>query len=535
MQATSAFSFITVGLSAVLVLLTSLAPAGLRAAEERNILEDPPELSDYADLYVQHCAVCHGQRLEGAAQGVPLNGERLKHGDSVAEVSSSIANGFPDRGMPAWSETLNAQQIKTIALYITESRLNLDYGDFKHDAEFTLPAGVIETERHGFTLETVVDGLDPLPFSIAPLPDGSILLTEKKLGLSIISPQGKQSEYITGTPRTFDDTYVLAVKQEWGNGWMLEVAPHPDYAENGWIYLEYGERCEDCNEMSRAMQRPVSMNKLIRGRIRDGAWVDEEVIWQSDIEFYGPVTDLAGGGRIAFDHDGHVFISVGMKGFDNHTGVQDLRTPWGKTHRVNDDGSIPLDNPFIETQGAMKSIWTYGHRSPQGLEFRHEAGELWGTEHGPRGGDEINLLLPGKNYGWPLYSLGMNYDGTPVNYGKKLGIEFDLKEIQQPVVDLSPSPAVSSFIFYDGDAFPNWRGDMIVGSLKAQALYRVHLEGSKATHRETLIKSLARIRDIEIAPNGNILLLLENNHGGMIVAMKPTGASLAAGVAGIEP
>ena len=214
--------------------------------------------------------------------------------------------------------------------------------------------------------------------------------------MSIISPKGEQSPYITGTPRTFADTYIISVEQEWGNGWMMETELHPDYEENGWVYLQFGDRCEDCNELAREFDKPVSMNKLVRGRIKDGAWVDEEVIWQSDVQYYGPITDLAGGGRIAFDGMGHVFISVGMKGFDNFTGLQDLRTPWGKIHRINDDGSIPLDNPFLEHEGAMHSIWTYGHRSPQGLEFRPATTELWGTEHGPRGGDEINLLLPGK-------------------------------------------------------------------------------------------------------------------------------------------
>jgi len=507
----------------VAAMLVSAYPL---SAQEDNLFEDPPELSDYASMYLQHCAVCHGEQLEGAAQGVPLLGE-LKHGDSVGEISNSIATGFAAKGMPPWSETLSDLDIKNIALYVAETRLNLDYGDFQYNARFTIPDEVIETELHAFSFETIIDGLDPLPFSIAPMPDGSILLVEKKYGMSIVSPEGEQSEYIKGTPPTFADTYILAAEQEWGNGWMLEAALHPDYEENGWIYLQYGERCEDCNEMSRVMQRPVSMNKLIRGRIKDGNWVDEEVIWQSDIEFYGPSPDLAGGGRIAFDEAGHVFISVGMKGFDNHTGVQDLGTPWGKTHRVHDDGRIPIDNPFIETEGAIKSIWTYGHRSPQGLEYRKAAGELWGTEHGPRGGDEVNLLLPGKNYGWPLYSLGLNYDGTPVDYGKKLGIEYDLKEIQQPVVDLSPSPAVSSFVFYEGSAFPRWQGDLLIGSLKAQSLYRVRLEGTKAVHKETLISGLARIRDVEVGTQDQVFLLLENNNGGMIVAMRPVSKALA--------
>ncbi len=501
-----------------------------RAAEDTStdFLEEELDTSFYANSYQDNCAVCHGENLEGAPQGTPLIGVALKHGDSVDEIIASISKGFPQQGMPAWSETMTDQDLRNLALFVTEKIQNLNYGDFKYNAELVIPEGVIETELHGFTIETVIDGLDPLPFSITPLPDGSMILVEKKLGMSIISPDGQKSAFITGTPRTFADTYIISVEQEWGNGWMMETELHPNHAENGWVYLQYGERCENCNALSREADRPVSMNKLIRGRIKEGAWVDEEVIWQSDIEFYGPITDLAGGGRITFDDQGHVFISVGMKGFDNHTGVQDLRTPWGKIHRVHDDGSIPLDNPFLEHEGAMHSIWSYGHRSPQGLEYRRSAGELWGTEHGPRGGDEINLLLPGRNYGWPLTSKGMNYDGSPVAYGKKLGIEFDMDDIEQPVVDLSPSPAVSSFIFYGGGAFPGWQGDILVGSLKAQSLYRVRLEGNKAVHKEAIISDLARIRDIEVGSDDLVYLLLENNHGGAIVRLRPVQASRVA-------
>jgi glucose/arabinose dehydrogenase len=301
----------------------------------------------------------------------------------------------------------------------------------------------------------------------------------------------------------------------------LDVALHPDYAENGWIYLQFGDRCEDCNEISRKTKGSVSMNKLIRGHIKAGQWVDEQVIWATDIENYGSVPDIAAGGRIAFDDEGHVFISVGVKGIDNHTGIQDLHRPWGKIHRVYDDGQVPLDNPFMAVEGAVKSIWTYGHRSPQGLEFNPTTGDVWSTEMGPRGGDELNRLVAGKNYGWPLYSTGLNYDGSPVAYGKKLNIEFDLADIVQPVVDLSPSPAVSSFIFYEGYAFPGWQGDLIVGSLKARTLYRMHLEDDKVTHTEVLIDGLSRFRDIETGPNGELYVLMEHNSGGQILELVP--------------
>jgi len=159
--------------------------------------------------------------------------------------------------------------------------------------------------------------------------------------------------------------------------------------------------------------------------------------------------------------------------------------------------------------------------TPQGLEFDLANGELWGTEHGPRGGDEVNRLLPGRNYGWPLYSLGMDYDGTPVEYGKDLGIAFELSDIEQPVVDLTPSPAVSSFIISNSTQFPEWEGDFLVGSLKARSLLRIDIENNRLVRREILIAGLGRIRDIEQGPDGDIYLLLEHSAGGQIVRLVP--------------
>jgi glucose/arabinose dehydrogenase len=307
----------------------------------------------------------------------------------------------------------------------------------------------------------------------------------------------------------------------YGQGYLLDVAPHPDFAENGWIYLSYTDRCSDCNGASRTSGRPVSMLALVRGRLDNGAWVDEETIWKTDVERYTAMPDMAAGGRIAFDGDGHVLLTVGIKGGSEIAGVQDLSQPYGKIHRLNDDGSVPDDNPFVGRGDALASIWTYGHRSPQGLEFDRRTGRLWSTEMGQRGGDEVNLLQRGGNYGWPLVSKGMQYDGRPVEFASELGIVFEPEDIEQPVVDLTPAPAVSSFIVYDGAAFPEWRGNLIVGTLKATELYRMVVDGMRVTHTETLIGGLGRIRDIEADAVGRVYLLLEHAAGGRIVRLVP--------------
>jgi glucose/arabinose dehydrogenase len=313
---------------------------------------------------------------------------------------------------------------------------------------------------------------------------------------------------------------VPGIRLVYGQGYLMDVVPHPDYARNGWIYLHYSERCNDCNKAAREAQRPVSMNKVVRGRIRNGEWVDQQVIWSTDIEHYTAMPDMAAGGRLAFDGNGHLFFGIGIKGGSETAGVQDLSLPYGKIHRIKDDGSIPQDNPFVGRKGALPSIWSYGHRSPGGLEFDRAAGVLWETEMGPRGGDEVNLLRAGRNYGWPLYSKGLNYDGSPVEHGREPG-RFNLQDIEQPLVDLTPAPAVGSLVVYSGAAFPQWQGNLIVGTLKATELYRMEVSGGRITRRETLLSGMGRIRDVALDAGGRVYLLLEQASGSRIVRLVP--------------
>ena len=480
-----------------------------------GLLEQSREDPLLTGLFKDKCAVCHGENLQGAGIGPALVGNALKYGDTIENITQSIKNGYPNAGMPAWYSILSVNEIRNMSLYISEWRqmteanlLSLD----KNPAE--LPKGIIKTEQHDFRIEKVIGGLQNRLYSIAPLPDGRILLSEKKRGLSIISKDGVQSNLIHGLPPIYDD-----VVGDEGIGWMFDIAIHPDYKKNGWVYIQYGDRCSDCNKLSRESGQPVSMNKVIRGRIKNGAWVDEQVLWSADIETYSSTSDKTAGGRISFDHQTHVFFSIGMKGPGFYPGVQNLSLPYGKIFRLYDDGRIPKDNPFYNYPDALKGIWTYGHRSPQGLEFNPVTEELWGTEQGPRGGDEINLLLPGGNFGWPLYSKGVHYDGTPVDQGKVLGISWTLDEIEQPVVDLTPSPAISSFIFYQGKDFPEWKNSIITGTLKTQELYRFVINNNKAVHKEVLFKGYGRVRDIEVGFDGALYVALENGPQGQIVRL----------------
>ncbi len=470
----------------------------------------------YAPAYAANCAVCHGENLEGLALGPALVGRDLVHGSTVSEITESIAVGFPASGMPGWSDTLDEAAIQGLSIMIAEARSDYDMSEFNVATPLVVPDETIRSERHDFRVETVASGLHALPYSIAPLPDGRILVTEKTQGLRIVSKEGELSPLVHGTPPAHSGGVRLPPQYlVQATGWMMDVAIHPEYEQNGWVYLHFGDRCSDCS---------TSMNKLIRGRIVDGRWTDQETIWEAHPDTYSGGSDMGRGGRISFDRSGHVFLSVGIKGNSNYLGIQDLSLPHGKIHRVHDDGRIPEDNPFVDVADALPSTWTYGHRSPQGLEFDTTTGRLWSTEMGPRGGDELNLLLPGRNYGWPLTSKGLDYDGTPVEYGEQLGIELDLSTIEQPVLDMTPSPAISSFAIYRGESFPEWEHDVIAGTLKATELYRWKLDGDRVVHRETLLSGIGRIRDVEVGSDGAVYLLLEHDKGGRIVKLVPVTA-----------
>ena len=497
---------------------------GLSLAEQSIAQQEAEAYSGVTEsrlMFQENCAVCHGESLEGTGQGSPLRGS-LVHGESIEAIVTSITNGYEVQGMPSWRDICSPTEIRGLAMYLMETRNNVGYVTSNYDTDFTLPDEVFETSLHDFSLEIIAEDLDPLPFSIEPMPNGDILVTEKTKGVRIIRQDGERSDLIQGTPTAFDDIYRLEsrIDIERGMGWLFDIKLHPNYVENGWIYLYHSHRCTDCNEASRREERPVSMNRLVRGRLDGINWIDQEVIWRAPIEDYFFAGDVGAGGRITFDNRGHVYFSIGMKCGGQGGGIQNLATPCGKIHRVNDDGSIPEDNPYFGVENVYESIYTYGHRSPQGLEYDHSNGELWGSEHGPRGGDEINRLLPAENYGWPLYSTGLHYDGSRVN-GLDLGIAFELSDITQPVVDMTPSPAVSSFIISQSEKFPNWKGDFIVGSLKSRSLFRIDIENNRFVETETLFEGIGRIRDVEMGLDGTIYLLFEHGEGGKIVSLVP--------------
>lgn len=507
----------------LLFLLTSyLLISGSAFAKENPAGKDEPRGYGLQDInekvYAENCAACHADNFAGGPLGVSLLQAPLKHGNELEEIIASITNGYPDKGMPAWKDTQSASQIIRLAMLILERQAGFTYDSVDPLGEpLVMPKEVQSSELHSFRLTTVAADLQH-PYSIAPLPDGRILYTEKSVGLSILSANSQQKILIKGTPRVYD-TNTLRGGALIGSGWIQEVALHPKYTKNGWIYLSFGDRCSDCNEASESSGKPVSMTTLVRGRIKDDRWIDEQTIWRADTEFYQPGHNQALGARIAFDKKGHVFLSIG--GLSGEKGIQNLATPVGKIHRFLYDGRIPADNPYVNKSGAIPSIWSYGHRNPQGLAFDKKSHTLWSTEHGPRGGDELNFIEAGNNYGWPLVSYGMWYDGNPINFAEQLGLEFDPKDLTYPIRQWTPSPGISSIVFYDGKQFPQWKHNLFVSTLRKQQLLRLEIENGKVVHEEVLLDKMDRFRDIEVGADGNLYLLIEQFYGSHIVKLSP--------------
>lgn len=436
---------------------------------------------DAASLFAQYCVVCHGPKLEGAI-GPSLRREFFSRSNSDAGIESVIRAGYFQTGMPAFGAILSATEIESLVGYIRDSRASL--GTVVQQQ----PKGVLSSELHRFRVETVADGLEN-PWSMVFLSDDRIAVTELGGRLRIVERGKLLKTPVLGTPTTrkFNRT-----------GGLMEIALHPDYAKNGWIYLSYADIIKD------ASGKEAGMTSLVRGRIRDHHWVDQEVIWRAKPEHYLVSVGGEYGGRIAFDRDQYLYFTHGDREYMEH--AQDLGRPNGKIHRLTADGAVPDSNPFFKQTGALSSIWSWGNRNPQGLAFDPKTGHLWETEHGPTGGDELNIIRPGKNYGWPVITYGLAVDGRVIGEGTaRPGME-------QPITYWTPSIAICGIGFYQGTAFPKWQGNLLVLSLREQQLRRLTIEGEKVTHQEVLLKNNGRMRTIVTGPDGFIYLVL--NYGG---------------------
>jgi glucose/arabinose dehydrogenase len=367
-------------------------------------------------------------------------------------------------------------------------------GAFPRPAPHAVPDAprTLETIAGPIRVVPFVRGL-VLPWSIAFLPNGDMLVTEKVGRLRIVRNGVLDPAPIAGTPE------VWAM----GQGGLLEVAPHPRFAENRMLYLTYSKPGGDRGNTT----------AIGRGRLEGHALVGFTDVFVADA--WRPANQHFGS-RIAFSRDGLLFMSVGER--NERTRAQDTTHHAGKILRLRDDGTVPPDNPFVGRQGFRPEIYSYGHRNPQSLAVHPDTGELWEAEHGPQGGDELNLIKPGLNYGWPVATHGREYTGEYISPPYKDGIEA-------PVTVWVPSIATSGMAFYTGDKFPGWKGNMFVGGLARQQLHRVVFAPGGPYGRETLLNELRlRIRDVRQGPDGHLYVAVDANPNGAILRIEPAQA-----------
>ena len=340
-------------------------------------------------------------------------------------------------------------------------------------------------------IDTVVSGLK-MPWAMAFLPDGNLLVTERPGQLRLVKNGQLDPTPINGLP-------PILYK---GQGGLLDINLHPNFKENGWIYISYSSPKAD------GEQGDGANTALLRARLKDHDLVDVKVLFKA-------IPNVTGsphfGGRIVFDKKGYVFLSLGERGQKEKS--QDLSADQGKVVRLHDDGRIPKDNPFVGQANARPEIWSYGHRNPQGMTIHPTTGVIWEHEHGPQGGDEVNIVEKGKNYGWPLITFGIDYDNSIISKDTaRAGME-------QPVIYWRPSIAPCGMTFVTSPKFKDWNGDLLVGSMKFQYIKHCVVKGNKIVSQEIIAEKIGRVRDLRQGPDGNIYVVLENS--GKIVKLSP--------------
>ena len=344
-------------------------------------------------------------------------------------------------------------------------------------------SGVVRSLEHDYRVVTVADGLIR-PWSMAWLPNGDMLVTERPGRLRIVRDGNLLPDPVPGVPEVFAQ----------GQGGLFDVLPHPDFASNNVLFISYAKPVEG-----------GSTTSVLRGTFRNDTFTPEREIFLANSQGRGHY-----GARMAFHPDGTLFVTVGDRqappsgDLEAHP-AQNPSNHHGTTNRINEDGSVPADNPFLNNSDIEPEIWAWGHRNAQGLAIDMETGAVWQTEHGPQGGDELNLVMPGENYGWPVVGYGVNY---------RSGLAIHKGTMDENMADPShvwvPSIGASGLMIYTGDAFPRWRGDIFAGGMALEQLARLVMDGEMVQREETLVYGMGRIRDVRQGPDGLIYLAIDH-------------------------
>lgn len=435
------------------------------------------EASDGSQIYQQYCSSCHGMKLQGGNAQSLVDGV-WQFGSGRGWIASTVRFGIQHLGMPGYEETLSNEQINQVVDFLLETEKT--YGASKPPIPDKL-----QTRDYEIKINILAEGLE-VPWSIDFIDENTALVTERPGRLRIVKNGKLEPKPVQGTPQVLNE----------GQGGLLDVAVDPAYDKNGWIYLAYSHALGNDGE-----ERPGAMTRIVRGKLKDNTWTDQQVIYEAPHETYR-TTRHHYGCRIVFDKKGYLYFSIGERGYQDQ--AQDISLPNGKIHRIYPEGRVPKDNPFIDNPKALATIYCYGNRNPQGLAVHPVTDDLWETEHGPLGGDEINLIQAGKNYGWPVISYGRNYNGSIITeLTEKPGM-------QQPILYYLPSIAICGMDFVRGDLFPKWENQLLVTALKYEEVRLLDVKEQRVLHDEVILKNAGRVRDVACGPDGAIYVVLNS-------------------------
>ncbi|MEQ8338235.1 MAG: PQQ-dependent sugar dehydrogenase [Cyclobacteriaceae bacterium] len=438
----------------------------------------PIRAQDGETLYKTYCAGCHGANLEGNSASTLIKTD-WKYGRTSGLMTRNITYGIPGTEMIGWNQVLDGDQIKSLVSYISRSQ------KIHPNRERPVPE-TIETSDYTLKVEEWVETRAiRTPWAIEFTSKDSALISERRGVLRWIVKGEPLELPVVDVPQT----------QEFRTGGYMDIAIDPEYKKNGWIYLALSYAPKNITD-----NMAPAMTKIVRGQIANNKWINEQVLFEVPDNLL--VTEgNRWGSRLLFDQEGYLYFSIGDMNYEED--ALDPSKPVAKIYRINADGTVPKDNPFISTPGALAQVYTIGNRNVQGISQHPKTGDIWFTEHGPMGGDELNILQKGGNYGWPVITYGLDYDGSVVS-GKT-----EQKGMLQPVVHWTPSIAVCAAEFCNSNTFPKWKNELFVGALAFEEVRKLSInKKNEVIAQEMILKGYGRVRDLKFGPDGALYVVL---------------------------
>ncbi|MES2775897.1 MAG: PQQ-dependent sugar dehydrogenase [Bacteroidota bacterium] len=466
----------TISLLLILASFTFMLSGFNNKQSEGYPNEQPADtaFSKAAINYQNFCGGCHGEKMNAFVD------RDWKHGKTREDMFRGIKMGYHNEGMPAFDSAFNNDEIYELSDYIITGIKNVD----RYTGTDKPVSNIFKTENMTIRLDTVLKGLKSA-WGMVFLPKKEMLISDKNGKLYHLKKDGSTT-FVAGVP-------PVHYKSQGG---LMDIALDPDFATNKMVYLSYSKFKVENGET-------VSTTAIVKARFENDQLLDGKDIFVAQP---WSKTTIHYGSRLQFGKDGLLYFSVGERGNEKENPQNIKGNDLGKIHRIKSDGSIPADNPFVNVAGASPSIYSYGHRNPQGLVLKPGTNQIWDNEHGPRGGDEINIVQPGKNYGWPAITYGINYNGKPMAPDTKTAKEG----MEQPFHQWTPSIGPSGLLFVTGKKYKGWEGNLLSGAMRFQYLNRSVIKDNKVVKEEILFKNIGRVRNILMGPDGYLYMAVES-------------------------